>query len=592
MHEYADQDNPTKAVVLEETDTHFTVGGYGVVFGGKDLEGETFSKDTDFWLDRLTRTPPVLYQHGRDEKVRTVPLGQGAIDDPDDIGLWVEAQIALSSKYADAIRALVGKGLLGWSSGTAGHLAEREGTLIKSWPIVEMSLTPTPAEPRTLGVSEIRSLTEWAAGLEGLLPQTEGDSVADTEEVAAPAETITEPTIIAQIETKETQMTEEIKNQGLTSDDVERLVQEGVTKAINALPGYDTLLNAAPEGKDHAEEKSFADYLVALQRGDTKRIEDVYKAALSEESGSVGGYLVPVEYSRDILRIASERSVVRAQRPTIINMTTREWNVPALSYTGSTAGRAPQLGGVFATWTDEGGEKTETEPTFQNVKLVYHELSGYTLASSHVMMDAGATLESMLRELFADAVAFHEDWAFLQGDGVGKPLGVLKSDCLLTEVAASSTFVLSDIASMLEKFHSRRPNGGVWFMHPKVLSKLIPLADGSGATNNVIWIPSARDNAPATLFGRPIVFTDRMPILPAGTGATQIGGVLLADWSYYLIGDRAGLTIDFSPHYKFITNQGTWRFSKYLDGQPWMSAPMYLADGTNQVSPFVSLSGS
>ena len=68
--------------------------------------------------------------------------------------------------------------------------------------------------------------------------------------------------------------------------------------------------------------------------------------------------------------------------------------------------------------------------------------------------------------------------------------------------------------------------------------------------------------------------------------------MLLADFSYYLIGDRGGLQIDFSEHYKFINNQGTWRFTKYVDGQPWMSQAMYLADGSNQVSPFVSLSGA
>lgn len=589
MHEYADQENPTKAVIYGETDNAFRVGGYAVVFGGLDLEGEHFEKDTNFWLEHMRR-PPVLYQHGADKKVRTTVLGVGDLSDPDDIGIWLEAQIDLSNKYAEAIRELANQKLLGLSSGTAGHLAEREGALIKSWPIVEVSLTPTPAEPRTLGVSEIRSLTDWADGLKELLPEDAGDASAVTEQVADTAETITEP--IAQIEIKETEMTEEIKEQGLTSEDVDRLVQEAVTKAIHAMPGYDDLLNAAPEGKDHPEEKSFADYLVALQRHDVKRIEGVYKAALSEESGAVGGYLVPVEYSNQILRLANERSVVRAQGPTIINMTTREWNVPALDYTSSTAGRAHQLGGVYATWTEEAGEKTETEPTFKNVKLVYHELSGYTVASAQVRMDAGPALESMLRELFADAVAFQEDWSFIQGDGAGKPLGVLKSDALLCEVAASSTFVLTDIASMLEMFHSRRPNGGVWFMHPKVLSKLIALADGSATTNNVIWIPSARDNAPATLFGRPIVFTDRMPVLPAGNSATQIGGVLLADWSYYLIGDRAGLQIDFSEHYKFINNQGTWRFAKYVDGQPWMQAPMYLADGSNQVSPFVSLKGA
>lgn len=590
MHEYADQENPTKAVMLEETDTHFTVGGYGVVFGGEDLEGETFSKDTDFWLDRLTRTPPILYQHGKDTKARRTVLGSGTVADPDDIGLWVEAQIDLAGKYAAAIRQLVQKGLLGWSSGTAGHLAERDGKTIKSWPIVEMSLTPTPAEPRTLGVSEIRSLTDWATGLEELLSQTEGDSVAEAQEVVETAETITEP--IAQIEIKETEMTEEVKVQGATSPDIGQLVQDALTKAIRELPGYDKLLNAAPEGRDHSEEKSFADYLVALQRGDTKRIEGVYKAALAEESGATGGYLVPAEYANTILRMAANASVVRANGATIIPMGSREWNVPALSYTASTAGRPHQLGGIVATWTEEAGEKTETEPTFKNVKLVYHELSGYTLASNMIRQDAGPALEALLRQLFAEAIRFYEDWAFLQGTGAGQPLGVFNSDALLTEVAASGSFVLSDIAGMLKRFHSRAPNGGVWVMHPVVIEKLILLADGSGATNNLIWSPNTTEPQPQRLFGRPIVFSDVMPVLPAGTSATQKGGVLLADFSYYLIGDRGGLQIDFSEHYKFINNQGTWRFTKYVDGQPWMSQAMYLADGSNQVSPFVSLSGS
>lgn len=387
-------------------------------------------------------------------------------------------------------------------------------------------------------------------------------------------------------------MTEEVKVQGATSPDIGQLVQDALTKAIRELPGYDKLLNAAPEGRDHSEEKSFADYLVALQRGDTKRIEGVYKAALAEESGATGGYLVPAEYANTILRMAANASVVRANGATIIPMGSREWNVPALSYTASTAGRPHQLGGIVATWTEEAGEKTETEPTFKNVKLVYHELSGYTLASNMIRQDAGPALEALLRQLFAEAIRFYEDWAFLQGTGAGQPLGVFNSDALLTEVAATSTFVLSDIAGMLKRFHSRAPNGGVWVMHPVVIEKLILLADGSGASNNLIWSPNTTEPQPQRLFGRPIVFSDVMPVLPAGSSATQKGGVLLADFSYYLIGDRGGLQIDFSEHYKFINNQGTWRFTKYVDGQPWMSQAMYLADGSNQVSPFVSLSGA
>ena len=106
----------TLARVTKSSDTHFTLGGYGVVFGGVDLTGETFTKDTDFWLDRLSPTPPVLYQHGQDRTVKKRVLSRGTVT-PDDIGLWVETQIALSDQYADGLRKLADAGRLGYSSG-------------------------------------------------------------------------------------------------------------------------------------------------------------------------------------------------------------------------------------------------------------------------------------------------------------------------------------------------------------------------------------------------------------------------------------------------------------------------------------------
>jgi HK97 family phage major capsid protein len=590
MHEFADQENPTKAVIYGETEDSFTLGGYGVVFGGADLEGETFTKETDFWLDRITRTPPVLYQHGRDEKLRTVVLGKGTISDADDIGLWVETQIALAEKYAGAIRELAGKGLLGWSSGTAGHLAVRDGNVIKAWPIVEMSLTPTPAEPRTLGVSEIRSLTEWADGLKDLLPQDEGNSSAADDE---PGATVTIDGEIEHIEEiKEPNMTEEIKETApLSAADIQKAMQDALTKALADMPAFQKAANLLPEETDRPEEKSFADFLVAIERGDTKRLSSVYKStktALAEESGATGGYLVPTEYSSEIMRIAAENAVIRP-RARVIPMMGREIDIPAVDYSGSTAGTQPQLGGIRTYWTAEAAIITESEPSFEPVKLVVNKLAGYAKMSNELAEDAPA-LSTLLTTMFAEAIANAEDYAFIQGDGVNQPLGIMNSPCLLTEVAASSSFVLSDAANMVAKFLPGLQNG-VWLMHPKVLPLLIQLADGT-TDGNIIWIPNASDNVPGTLLGRPILFSGNVPILPAGSSASQKGGVILADLSKYLIGDRGGVRIDFSPHVNFLTDQGTWRFTKRVDGQPWVSRAMYLPDGTNQVSPFVSLSGA
>jgi HK97 family phage major capsid protein len=90
---------------------------------------------------------------------------------------------------------LVEKGALGWSSGSVGHLTRRSGKSITQWPIVELSLTPTPAEPRTLGVELIKSLSATDSRFAVFLPETASAAVVQetkSEDVDAPVITIIE----------------------------------------------------------------------------------------------------------------------------------------------------------------------------------------------------------------------------------------------------------------------------------------------------------------------------------------------------------------------------------------------------------------
>lgn len=127
------------------------VGGYLVVWGDdarRDLQGEYFSPETDLGLDWYPRRP-VLYQHGLDGALGPALIGQIEAMQPDSVGLWVEAQLDLRRRWALAVLDLVRQGALGWSSGSLPHLVEIEADgHIRRWPIVEGSLTPTPAEPR------------------------------------------------------------------------------------------------------------------------------------------------------------------------------------------------------------------------------------------------------------------------------------------------------------------------------------------------------------------------------------------------------------------------------------------------------------
>lgn len=128
------------------------VGGYLVMWGDerqRDLQGEYFSKDTDLGLDWFPRRP-VLYHHGLDSTLRHTRVGEITSLEPDEVGVWAEAQLDLRNRYVEAIMQLVEKGAVGWSSGTLPHLVQVETGKIAVWPIVEGSITPTPAEPRLM----------------------------------------------------------------------------------------------------------------------------------------------------------------------------------------------------------------------------------------------------------------------------------------------------------------------------------------------------------------------------------------------------------------------------------------------------------
>lgn len=141
------------------------IGGYAVLWGDatrKDLAGEYFTRETEE-LDAIfqrMKALPSLYHHGGDGAVKAEVIGQVDVMAPDDVGLWFEAQLLQAARYRGAIDELISRGALGVSTGTLpiARKSAPDGRIVR-WPIVEISLTPTPAEFRMMErpVSEIKA---------------------------------------------------------------------------------------------------------------------------------------------------------------------------------------------------------------------------------------------------------------------------------------------------------------------------------------------------------------------------------------------------------------------------------------------------
>lgn len=165
------------------------VGGYLVVWGDagrKDLQGEYFTPNTDLGLDWYPRRP-VLYQHGLDGDLGPELIGHIESMKADATGLWVEAQLNMHNHWAEAVLKLVQRGAISWSSGSLPHLVQVDGDgHIRRWPLVEGSLTPTPAEPRQTNVAPIKHFTHTNVAISAY--KSAGLDVSDLLEPDAAAE--------------------------------------------------------------------------------------------------------------------------------------------------------------------------------------------------------------------------------------------------------------------------------------------------------------------------------------------------------------------------------------------------------------------
>lgn len=155
------------------------VGGHVVLFGDPatadlSVERDFFNAETDYWLEDNGGSAPLLYKHGLTDELGPVRLGRVEVK-TDKAGVWMQGEIKLRKeyvkKYASHVAQLkqaIKDGQMGLSSGSAPHLVVREpqkgGTnRVVSWPLVEVSITPTPADPRTQ-VRAIKSLFIEAKG--------------------------------------------------------------------------------------------------------------------------------------------------------------------------------------------------------------------------------------------------------------------------------------------------------------------------------------------------------------------------------------------------------------------------------------------
>jgi HK97 family phage major capsid protein len=306
-----------------------------------------------------------------------------------------------------------------------------------------------------------------------------------------------------------------------------------------------------------------------------------------ESDASAGGFLVQSDFASAVWTRAYDMGEILGKVFKLpISANANGIKLPAVDESSRATGS--RWGGVQSYWVAEGDSATQTKPKFRLVELDLKKLMSIMYVSDELIADQTA-LETIATQAFSEEIMFMSEDGIWEGDGVGKPLGILNAPCLVTVAKdngqAAATLSLNNILNMWSRMWIRSRKNAVWFINQDVEPQLYQLSQTVGTGGLPMFLPAGGINgAPySSLFGRPLI-----PVEYASTLGTP-GDIMLADLSQYVLADKRGMQAATSMHVRFLTDEMTFRFTYRVDGQPIWHTPLTPFKGSNTKSPFIVL---
>lgn len=284
----------------------------------------------------------------------------------------------------------------------------------------------------------------------------------------------------------------------------------------------------------------------AFVNGYLRRGSEVELKSVTGSVAEDGGYAVPQEIDaaidatlRDISPIRSIANVVRVGSAGYRKLVTQN--------------------GVTSGWASETATRPETAtPTFHEIVPSFGELYANPAATQAMLDDAAFDVESWLAGEIATEFAKAEGAAFVNGDGVNKPKGFLRSEVASTGDATRAFGTLQYVASgaangfasanpqdrLVELVHALRApyrQGASWVMNASTLATIRKFKTSEGA---FIWQPGLAAGQPDMLLGYPVVEAEDMPDIAAGSLSIAFGNFRAG----YLIAERTETSILRDPY--------------------------------------------
>lgn len=210
-----------------------------------------------------------------------------------------------------------------------------------------------------------------------------------------------------------------------------------------------------------------------------------------------------------------------------------------------------ERGDMGAGWATEAAATESANATLERITIPVHELSAMPKASQRLLDDAAFDVESWLAERIADKFVRAEASAFITGDGVDKPRGILRYPTAPHGTATGSQvgFINSGTAAdftpaapmdalidLIYALGAEYRANASFLMSSRIAARLRKVKDADG---RFLWTDAVTAGQVPHLLGYPVMISEDMPDLTANAFGVAFGDFRAA----YTIVERPDLRV-------------------------------------------------
>ena len=351
-----------------------------------------------------------------------------------------------------------------------------------------------------------------------------------------------------------------------------------------------TGMRSRAEADPMAGFKNQTDFIQAVVRASTEKVLDerlrpLAAAGSDEQSGAsnpFGAFLLPTALAPNALSIDPMLDPT-ASLVSSIPMETRSIEIPFLVDKDHSGGS--YVGGQRWLRRAETQAAISSRSQLGQCKLTASALTGLTFSSNELLADSPISVAAMIQANFARGLAPTLLDEKINGTGVGQFLGVINAPATISIAKESEQTADTIVGANISKMRARAYNYGscIWMASPDALPALTQAHLTMTNTDIPLFTFGNGLDRPDTLMGRPIYFVEQCPTLG------DVGDLICANWSEYLVGTRGGVENSSSVHVRFIEGEEVFRAEVRNDGKPWWNTAMTPKNGGATLSPFVTI---